>query len=240
MNLPDTEIKRILETGTIVSCEQIRSGSNYTFLVHIDSGSSKPIPAIYKPRDGETPLYDFPIGSLHKREYASFLLSRTLGWPAIPLTSLRDGPYGIGSMQLFIELFSNATYFDLVKPKREEFLPFVVFDFISNNADRKAGHCILGKSGEIWGIDHGLTFHHDFKLRTVMLDLFENTIPPKLLNDVESLSQQLQLKDGITADLKGLLTTRELDALSDRINAILRNPLISELTPYYEIPWPLV
>ena len=100
INLSEEEALPLLQSGEVIGGHRMPQGSNYTFLVAIDAGPGKYLRAIYKPRDGERPLYDFPIGSLYKREYAAFLLSQIQGWPRVPLTLIREGPYGIGS---FIE-----------------------------------------------------------------------------------------------------------------------------------------
>ena len=237
---PEEDALRLLADGEILGGRRIHWGSNYTFLVHIDAGPGQYVPAVYKPKDGESPLYDFPTGSLYKREYAAYVLCRALGWPAIPPTVLRDGPYGVGSIQLFIESDSEATYFDLVEEKRDELIPFALFDFVANNADRKAGHCILGQDGRIWSIDHGLTFHQDFKVRTVMLDLWGAQIPKSHTTSLNKVVRELEAKEGVVAELFELLTDDEIDALRRRAELVLEDPVIPALDPYRNVPWPLV
>ena len=190
--------------------------------------------------DGETPLYDFPSGSLYKREYAAYLLGRSLGWPAVPLTIIRDGPYGIGSMQLYVESDPRVSYFDLIDGNADKLLSFAVFDFLANNADRKAGDCLQGNDGTIWSIDHGLTFHADFKLRTVMLEFWGAEIPRSLLKDMESLARRLDSKAGLAAGLSELLTKRETGELLRRLRFLLDNPTLPRLDPRRNVPWPLV
>ena len=104
VQLPEDEALPILESGEVIGGNRIPWGSNYTFLVGIDAGQGRYVRAIYKPRDGERPLYDFPRGTLYKREYAAYLVGRAIGWPSVPLTLIRDGPYGVGSMQLYVGL----------------------------------------------------------------------------------------------------------------------------------------
>jgi len=194
VTLSDEDALRLLAESKIIGGRRIHWGSNYTFLVHIDAGPGQYIPAVYKPREGETPLYDFPEGTLYRREYAAYVFGRALGWPAIPPTVLREGPYGVGSMQLYVDSSSKATYFDLIQDKRDELLPFALFDFVANNADRKAGHCLLGGDGRIWSIDHGLTFHEDFKVRTVMFDLWGAHVTPALLAKLDAVAGDLDSK----------------------------------------------
>ena len=134
---------KLLESGEILGGGRIAWGSNHAFLVHVRAGPDEYIRAVYKPRDGERPLYDFPRGTLYRRERAAFIVSRALGWPRIPVTVIRDGPLGPGSMQLFVESDPNVTYFELAGERREELHELAVFDLLVNNADRKAGHCLL-------------------------------------------------------------------------------------------------
>lgn len=215
-------------------------GSNFTFMVWIDIGSSQCIRAIYKPRDGERPLYDFPRGTLYRREYATFLLSRALGWPKVPLTLIREGPYGIGSMQLYIESDPRITYFDLHECHGDVLSQFAIFDLLVNNADRKAGHCLLDKNGEIWSIDHGLTFHQDFKLRTVMLELYDRTICPALLTDLTLLLHDLDSSSSLAQELSQLLIEQEIIALKNRLLNLTQNPILPPLDPYQNVPWPWI
>jgi len=208
--------------------------------VRIYAGEGKYLRAIYKPRDGERPLHDFPHGSLYRREYATFVLSRALGWPDVPLTLIREGPYGIGSAQLYIDSNPDITYFNLIKEKAEELQRFAVFDLVVNNADRKAGHCLLGADGRVWSIDHGLTFHPIFKLRTVMLEFWGKPISAPLQADLKALLARLEPPTGLTRDMCELITHQEINALIQRLEAILKDPLLPMLDPYRNVPWPWV
>ena len=230
----------MLQSGEIVGGQRTAWGSNYTFLVHIDAGPGKYLRAIYKPRDGERPLYDFPRGTLYKREYVTYVLSRALGWPDVPLTLIREGPHGIGSMQLYVEYDPQITYFDLIDQRPQELRRFAVFDLLVNNADRKAGHSLLGKDGRVWSIDHGLTFHPLFKLRTVMLEFWGQPIPQPLLADIEGLLARLESSDGLTDRLAEMLTTQEIEALMTRLQSTLKDPVLPPLDPYRNVPWPWV
>ena len=238
--LSEAEAQPLLQSGEIIGGHRIQWGSNYTFLVRIDAGSGRYLRAIYKPRDGERPLYDFPRGSLYKREYATYLLSRALGWPPVPLTLIRDGPHGTGSMQLYIECDPQITYFNLIDDKAAELQRFAVFDMLVNNADRKAGHCLLDGDGKVWSIDHGLTFHSILKLRTVMLEFWGQPIPQHLLNDLESLLDQTRLANGIADGLRDILAPEEIRALTERLQALLTHAVLPALDPYRDVPWPWV
>ena len=239
VDLAEDEAAPLLREGEVVGGQRIPWSSNYTFLVRIDAGPGKFLRAIYKPRDGETPLRDFPDGSLYKREYATFLLSRALGWPPVPLTLVRDGPYGVGSMQLYVDTDPRVTYFDLIGDNIDQLWRFMAFDLLSNNADRKGGHCLLGGDGTIWSIDHGLTFHPEFKLRTVMLEFWGEPIPPEIVADLKAFADRLSTDTELTTGLAAQLTEDEVDQLSERLGAILENPTVPQLDPRRNVPWPL-
>jgi uncharacterized repeat protein (TIGR03843 family) len=239
VELAEDEAAPLLREGEILGGQRIPWSSNYTFLVRIDAGPGKFLRAVYKPRDGEAPLYDFPDGSLYKREYATFLLSRALGWPPVPLTLVRDGPYGVGSMQLYVDTDPRVTYFDLIADNMDQLWRFMAFDLLSNNADRKGGHCLLGGDGTIWSIDHGLTFHQDFKLRTVMLEFWGEPIPPEIVADLKAFADRLSADQELTKGLVEMLSEVEVDQLTERLGAILEDPTVPQLDPRRNVPWPL-
>ncbi len=240
VTLPDNQALAILRGGDVLDGHQVAWGSNYTFLVNLDAGPGEYIRAVYKPRDGEQALYDFPRGTLYQREYAAYLLSTALGWPLVPATVVREGPYGIGSMHLYIQHDPETTYFDLVKDHPDELLRFAVFDVLANNADRKGGHCLLGEDGNIWSIDHGLTFHHVFKMRTVMLEFWDSPIPQPVLVEIEELVGEIDAKSGPITGLVEMLTDQEMNALRERAVDLLDSATIPKLDPRYHVPWPLV
>ncbi|MDA0769065.1 MAG: SCO1664 family protein [Chloroflexi bacterium] len=241
ITLPEEEAIPLLASGEVIGGFRMAWGSNYTFLVRLQAGEGKYLQAIYKPRDGERPLYDYPHGTLYQREHATFILSRALGWPNIPYTLVREGPYGIGSMQHYVECDPDITYFDLFEERAEEFLKFALFDVVVNNGDRKAGHCLLGEDGRIWSIDHGLTFHPIFKLRTVMLEYWGKAIPEPLVEDLKILMQRLRLPtDSLTAQLSTMVAKQEIQALMQRVDALIKEPKLPVLDPYHDVPWPWV
>ncbi|HLF05496.1 MAG TPA: SCO1664 family protein [Dehalococcoidia bacterium] len=181
----------LLQQGEIVASQLTPDGSNYTFLVKLCLASRTGL-AIYKPRDGEAPLWDFPRGTLYKREYAAYLLSRILGWCFIPPTVIRQGPHGIGSVQRFVEHDPRQNYYSLTPAQASALQMVACFDLVANNTDRKAGHLLLDSSGKLWGIDHGLTFHADTKIRTVVWDFKGQVIPQPLLASLTRLAAQLR------------------------------------------------
>jgi uncharacterized repeat protein (TIGR03843 family) len=215
--------------------------SNYTFLVqlaHPDTHNT--VLAIYKPGAGERPLWDFPERSLHKREFLSYLLSQLLGWPNIPATVLRDGPHGEGSVQLLVDAHYETHYFTVRNCMELEgtFKQVALFDLISNNADRKAGHCLQDKNGEIWAIDHGLTFHTEFKLRTVIHEVCEEAIPTVLLQDLIRLEDLLNESSKVHEILAQFISSDEIAALRQRIKQLLKLGFYPQLSPYYNVPYP--
>ncbi len=230
---------RLLEQGEITSFTLLPRGSNYTFITTIEDGAGASCRAIYKPGDGERPLWDFPHGSLGARERASYLLAESLGWHFVPPTVVREGPHGPGSVQLFVEHDPQQHYFTLKELYPEEFQRMCLFDWLANNADRKAGHCLLSVDGSIWGIDHGLTFHSEHKLRTVIWDFAGAPLPDVLLRDVEALGDKLQRLEGPLAELAELIEPAELSALKKRRAAILER---REFLTRHEggVPWPLL
>ena len=216
----DQNTHLLLRHGEISTPKLSPWGSNYTFLVEVANGSRQ-CKAIYKPRDGEAPLWDFPSGTLYKRELAAYLLSQILGWDFIPFTLIRDGPYGIGSVQLYVEHDPAIHYFTLKDSHADALRVISCFDLVANNTDRKAGHCIQGSEGKIWGIDHGLTFHSDTKIRTVIWDFAGEPIPEHLANVLPGLLEQLEHPTGQVEELVQLLHPGEADALKDRIEWVL-------------------
>ncbi|MBV8949716.1 MAG: SCO1664 family protein [Actinobacteria bacterium] len=210
--------------------------SNGTFLGCINGEGGQIV--VYKPRRGERPLWDFPHGSLCAREVASFELSEALGWSIVPETVLRDGPLGTGSVQRFVEHDPDEHYFTLLETHEEAFRKFAVFDVLANNADRKAGHCLRAQSdGHVWGIDHGLTFHPQDKLRTVIWDFAGERLDAEHIEAVRRVAADGSLRDRLAS----LLSPVEADALVARAEQLARAKRFPEPDPgYHSVPWPLV
>ncbi len=247
------EIISALAEGTIEEKGLLPYSSNYTFLATVHHQQHE-IPAVYKPRRGENPLWDFPAGTLCQRETAAFVVSEALGWRLVPPTVLRDGPRGPGSIQFFIECDPEFHYFNMREDAR--YAPalrrLTLFDFLINNADRKAGHCLYGQHrrftvaggwGEpahahMWAIDHGICFHHQYKLRTVIWEFAGEPIEEELLADLQSL-QRLIDTEPIHSTLDLLLSVPELDALRRRIHELLADRHYP-LPPAHQrnYPWP--
>jgi hypothetical protein len=231
----------LLERGIIEGIELIPWGSNYTFAALLLGEDGSRCYGVYKPRRGEVPLRDFPSGTLYKREVAAYLFARALGWDMIPPTIVREeGPHGIGSLQLYVEprAGASAQYDRLRESHRCDLQRMALFDLLTNNADRKGGHCLLDVRGRVWGIDHGLTFHNVPKLRTVIWDFVGEAIPAELVQQLRSLRDERTRLMALEQELRPLLASQEMDALYQRWDRLLANPCYPTLDPYRNVPWP--
>ncbi|MEI7593289.1 MAG: SCO1664 family protein [Actinomycetes bacterium] len=228
--------RRLLLTGEITVQGRMPWSSNGTFLIEARLGDAKG-QAVYKPYRGERPLWDFP-GGLYRREVAAFVLSDALGWDIIPLTIIRDdGPMGEGSLQQFVDADFEQHYFTLYEnsSNHEQLRTMCVFDLLANNTDRKSGHCLVQSDGRIFGIDNGLSFHEEFKLRTVIWEFAGESIPDRLLDDIARL-----IEIGLPSALSDLISEGEREALLDRAAAVLADQTFPTDPTGRRYPWPLV
>lgn len=216
------ELKVAFQQGEIELKGQFMLGSNYTFLVEINH-QGQTFAGVYKPQKGEQPLWDFPANSLAGREVSAYLLSEFLGWSLVPYTLLReDGPYGPGSLQKFIEYNPNQHYFNFKAEDKERLRIVALFDHLLNNADRKGSHVLLEKrSRHLYAIDHGLCFHAEDKLRTVIWDFAGQEIEPDRLDDIRRMCDALGQPSALLADLEPYLTPEEIAALAERGQGLL-------------------
>jgi len=232
----DTETElRLLRDGDITVKGRLPRSSNATFLVELALDGATVL-AVYKPEQGERPLWDFPPG-LYRREIAAYLLSEALGWGLVPLTTQREGPLGDGSLQLFVAADFRQHYFTLLESgeHRDTLQRICLFDLVANNADRKSGHCLLVPGDRIYAIDNGLTFHAEPKLRTVIWDFGEEPIAPALQEDLRRV-----LSDGLSPALAGLLDADEQVALKRRARGLLRTGHYPVDKSGLRYPWPLI
>ncbi|MFA5884607.1 MAG: SCO1664 family protein, partial [Acidimicrobiia bacterium] len=178
LELSAAQIAEVLRGGDLEIVGRMRYSSNGAFFVKACAGGVE-IPAVYKPRRGERPLWDFPDGTLYQREVATCVLSDALGWGVVPVTVARDdGPLGVGALQRFVDHDPEEHYFTLLDEHQDRFRQFAVLDILANNTDRKGGHCLHDLANEVvLGIDHGLTFHPVWKLRTVIWDFADEPVP---------------------------------------------------------------
>lgn len=209
--------------------------SNSTFLVSIiDKGEL--VKAIYKPMRGEKPLWDFEPG-LHRREVAAYRLAEAMGLHFVPPTILRDGPQGEGSVQLLIEANPDEHYFAIFEERQElhdQFRAMCAFDIVANNTDRKSGHVLVDKDSRVWGIDHGLCFAQDFKIRTVIWEFGGEAISESLLEKIEPLTQTVPL------EVATLLNEQEVIAITERAKWLLDGARFPVDPSGRHYPWPLV
>lgn len=245
--------------GELVLTDRVMPASNATFIGHIDDFT-----VVYKPMAGERPLWDFPDGNLARREVAAYLLSETLGWNVVPRTWLREGPLGTGMVQLWQEVdpSQNAVtlvpagdmpdegwchVFDgidaqnhpvsLIHEDSVALRQMAVFDIIVNNADRKGGHVLAMADGHRHGIDHGLTFHTDHKLRTVLWGWLGEDLHADELRGVRQVHSALHGQ--LAGSLADLITDAEIEALVERCAQLLHDPRFP--VPHGDmpaVPWP--
>jgi uncharacterized repeat protein (TIGR03843 family) len=238
--LSDPAIPTTLARGELEIMGLMPGSSNYTFLVtaHGENGE-RDVMGIYKPRRGEIPLWDFPRGTLAQREVAAYVVARWLGWPLVPPTVLRDGPEGIGSVQLFIPFDPDEHYFTLQEAHADAFRDVALFDAVVNNADRKAGHCLRARDGRIFLIDHGVCFNEEPKLRTVIWEYLDEPIPAGRLDDLRRLAGALtEPNHDLRRELETLLSTAEIDATRTRAEVLLDSQTFPEPGSERPYPWP--
>ncbi len=233
------ETLELLSTAEIDGLGLHPEGSNYVFVVRLQpDGGGEPVLAIYKPAAGERPLRDFPRGTLHLREMAAYELSTALGWPDIPPTVVREGPHGVGSVQLFIDGQADANYFSMRVDQLERFEAIALFDLITNNADRKGSAVLLDDDDRLWAIDHGLTFNPDARLRTVMWEFCGKPVSDALLDGLKEMGPALDGGEALGSRLRELLAVEEVDLLQERVERVIADPVFPLLDPEKNVPWP--
>jgi uncharacterized repeat protein (TIGR03843 family) len=212
--------------------------SNATFLcdLTLDGCTEVVAQAIYKPHRGERPLWDFPSG-LYQREVAAYRLSAALGWGGVPPTVVRDGPFGVGSLQLFMPANFEEHYFTIHEKRHDlhdQLRAICAFDVIANNTDRKSGHCLLGLDDNVWAIDHGVCFSEDFKLRTVIWEFGTEPLPAAIVPGI------IAIAEAVPDDLAELLSPVEIAALQRRARELAEAGTFPTDPSGRRYPWPLV
>lgn len=218
---------------------RIAWSSNATFLCRLllpdaagEDDQEIPLRAVYKPRQGERPLWDFPEGTLCLRERGAWLVDQALGWDLVPPTLLREGPYGFGAVQAFIPHDPQEHYLAAEGWDRRALRRLAAFDALINNADRKSGHVLADAAGRLWAIDHGICFHEEEKLRTVLWDFGGQKIPSELLD-------RLLLSPSLLADLQPYLSQEEISALCTRAESIRKKGTFPrQPRDRRAMPWP--
>ncbi len=232
--LGEADVLELLRTAEIEVLGLLPYASNATMLTRITDGDLEAL-AVYKPRRGERPLWDFPAGTLCLRETAAYVVSKQLGWDLVPPTILRDGPAGFGALQWFIDENEEADVRELPRTHSDELRRLSLFDIVINNADRKAGHLLVDRADKLWGVDHGVTFNEDPKLRTVVWVYENEPIPQDLIADIETFARTGPSSDVLTE----LLAVPELEAMCERVSTLLATGVFPEPDPgRYHVPWP--
>ena len=230
----------LLREGALDLKGLLPDGSNYTFFAVVSDGAQSTF-SVYKPTRGERPLWDFPEETLAFREVAAFLVSNALGWDFVPPTIYRtEGPHGPGSLQLYIHAQPDLHYFNFTDADKAQLRPVALFDILINNADRKGGHLLKDHTDKIWLIDHGICFHAQPKLRTVIWDFAGEPIPADLLVDLERFRAHLDSDDGLKEALDSLLEPMEVAALRRRADKLLKDRAFPHPGGGRHYPWPPV
>jgi hypothetical protein len=234
---------RLIAEGELDAIGRLVAASNVTLLcrVTLDGGGPDDADlegaAIYKPVQGERPLWDFPDGTLAGREYAAFLVSEASGWGIVPPTVLREGPFGPGMVQLWMDVDEEVDRVALVNDADARLRRIAVFDAVVNNADRKVGHLLPMADGAILGVDHGVCFHVEPKLRTILWAWRGKRLRAAELAVVERLEADLSGQLG--SALRGHVTRREVEATRGRAQRLLRTGRFPQPSPDWPaIPWP--
>ena len=230
------ESERKLREGELTVTGRLIDASNATLLANCFVGDES-IKCIYKPIAGERPLWDFQDGNLASREYAAFLISELMQLHIVPTTILRDGPYGMGMVQEWIEIDSSIDLAEYFRQDHPQLRALALFDAVINNTDRKIGHLLPREDGKLYGCDHGVTFHEENKLRTVLWQWAGQDLSVEELN---SLSELMLKLDSHTGEIfNTLLTIGEISALRSRIMNLIEQKSFPMPNPEWPaIPWP--
>jgi hypothetical protein len=232
----------VLTEGEIEIAGRILGSSNHAMFARVTRACPPPeapvvVDAIYKPIAGERPLDDFPDETLGRREVAAFLVSEAIGWSIVPPTVLRDGPFGDGSVQLWIDIDETVDVVAMVVGDDPKLRRIAVFDAAVNNTDRKGGHLLPVAGGNVYGVDHGVCFSGVPKLRTVLWGWRGQSLAPEELDGLARL--QAALRGDLARDLAGLLSRGEIAATRRRVDALLETRRFPLPRPDWPaIPWP--
>jgi uncharacterized repeat protein (TIGR03843 family) len=236
----DLSVLELLEKGDLEILGLLPFSSNYVFLAKVTTGERE-AHAVYKPQRGERPLWDFPHGTLGAREVAAYLVSEAAGWNIVPPTVLRmDAPHGPGSLQLFIEHDPERHFFVLMHERGPEMATFAAFDVVINNADRKGGHVIEGPDGRLYGVDHGLAFNLEPKLRTVIWGFANDRLGDRLAGELRALGDALAPGAPLARRLDELLSAEERAETLARLQVLLAEGRFPAPEGPFHMPWPLV
>ena len=233
MTLPSVDE---LRDGDLNLVGQLVDASNASLLCTLPASGAQ---VIYKPRAGERALWDFPEGTLSQREVAARVVSESLRWEIVPPTVWRDGPFGPGMVQAWVEVDPGVDLVAFVQSDNSLLRRIAVFDALINNGDRKGGHLLPTKGSHVWGIDHGVTFAVDDKLRTVLWQWRGEPIPPELLEDLRTWHDAWNDTTPWCEELGVLLSPEECDVLRARAASLIGVGTHPQPSPDWPaIPWP--
>ena len=225
-----------LQNGTLRVTGRLIDASNATLFAIAELDDVEMV-CIYKPIAGERPLWDFPDGCLAHREFAAYIVSEYLGFNVVPLTVLRDGPYGKGMAQEWIDIDESIDLAQFFSSDHSALRSMALFDAVVNNTDRKIGHLLPVNSEIVYGCDHGVTFHVEDKLRTVLWQWAGDTLRADEIQLLQRAADSLHGE--LRVQLEQLLTADEIDALEMRVNRLLNQGCFPHPSPDWPaVPWP--
>jgi uncharacterized repeat protein (TIGR03843 family) len=235
--MPDQQdLLDLLTSGSLEVEGRLVDASNLTMYCKI-SGEAGEVACVYKPVAGERPLWDFPEGSLAGREVAAYAVSHAAGWDVVPPTVYREGPFGPGMCQLWIDIDTSVDLVALARrPDDKALRQMAVFDAVINNADRKIGHLLPAQDGHLYGCDHGVCFGAEYKLRTVLWQWRGKRLPGAAVAALERLSEMLSDGGELAAELSRWLEPEELDATRARVELLMEH----KVHPFPPADWPAV
>jgi len=230
-----SSIKRLMSEGTLSVTGRLVDASNATLYGTVVDGEEE-VRVIYKPIAGERPLWDFPDGNLAQREYAAFLISEIGNWNLVPLTILRDGPFGMGMVQQWIDIDESIDLALFYREDHASLRAMALFDAVVNNTDRKIGHLIPSPDGKLYGCDHGVTFHEEDKLRTVLWQWASVNLSNQELEQLQQLHNSLVAEKEMFTNL---ISALEFQALLGRVDRLLKAKVFPEPSDEWPaVPWP--
>ncbi len=228
-------LEKLMSEGELSVTGRLVDASNATLYGTIVDGTDE-VRVIYKPIAGERPLWDFPDGSLAQREYAAFLVSELGGWNLVPLTILRDGPFGNGMVQQWIDIDESIDLALFYREDNSALRAMALFDAVVNNTDRKIGHLLPSSDGKLYGCDHGVTFHEENKLRTVLWQWASMNLSSQEIEQLQKLRTSLVKEELL---LTSLISTSEFQALLGRVDRLLAEKSFPEPSDEWPaVPWP--
>lgn len=224
--------------GELIVEGRLIDASNATLYGKVVLMAGQEFPVVYKPIAGEKPLWDFPSGSLAGREVCAYEISKAAKFDLVPVTVFRDGPFGPGAVQEWIDVPEDCDVIGIAQQERDDIRSMALFDAVINNTDRKYGHILYNSSGKLFGCDHGVTFHQEDKLRTVLWQFAGNKLNEKELEALLQIEKWIPSEQAII--LRTHLSDEEISALLSRIRRLKEEGFPYPSQDWPAIPWPPV